>query len=101
MKLPSLAALILFVLVPMGCTQFPELDARETREARAADFPELLPVETLTISRDTTRIDANTRLTLEARIEALRARAALLRRTVIDPNARNRLSQQPAVEDLL
>lgn len=97
---PLAVPLILAVcLAQAGCTEFPELDERETREARAADFPDLLPIESLSDPGKPSRIDAQTQAVLEARISNLRVRAAGLRKSVMDPNARNRLSQKPVVTE--
>lgn len=81
-----------------GCTDFPEVEDRETPEGRAADFPDLAPIEVLTTPATPSRLDPQTQASLEARVANLRARAARLKRSVMDPDARNRLSQRPVVE---
>lgn len=88
-----------FILMTAGCSTFPELDERETREDRAADFPELSPIESLTNSGTVSRIDPEDEVIFEARIANLKARAAKLKGSVIGPNARNRLSQTPVVAE--
>lgn len=82
-----------------GCSDFPDLEDSDTRAARAADFPDLATIESLTDSGTPSRIDPKTQAVFEARIASLRARASRLKRSVMDPNARNRLSQRPVVEE--
>lgn len=82
-----------------ACAQFPELDDEISKEAKAAPYPDLVPVEELRAGLKTARITDQTQTSLEARVAALRVRAARLKRTVIDRNARNRLEQKPAVPD--
>ena len=99
MKPCALPLLIALYLGQAACTQFPEFDERETQETRTAAFPDLLPIESLTQSGAPSRIDPQTQAVLEARVSNLRARAARLKRSVMDPNARNRLSQRPVVAE--
>lgn len=90
---------VFFVALLSACSQFPELDEDISREARRAPFPDLVPVEDLRAGLQTARITDETQTTLEARVAALRARAARLKRTVIDRNSRNRLEQRPVIPE--
>lgn len=90
MPLRSLAALALGLAL-VACTEFPELDAALSVEARAAPYPMLLPVEELKARVDAPRIAPKTASGIEARVAALRARAARLRGTVLDSPTRARM----------
>ena len=71
-----------------ACTTFPELENEASTQALAAPFPTFLPSSDFdqVPSAAAPEIDA-----MEARIEALRARAALLRRPVLTDEDRARL----------
>lgn len=70
----ALAALML----PLGCTQFPELDAARRQDAgQHLPYPEILPLDDLLAQASVT--DTSAERTLAARAAALRARAAALR----------------------
>lgn len=83
-------------LIPMllltGCTDFPDLDARISPEARGAAFPRLVPVGEITGRRALARTTAENGERLAARAAALRARARLLRGIRIDAETRIRIS---------
>ncbi|MEM7076438.1 MAG: hypothetical protein AAGA28_14710 [Pseudomonadota bacterium] len=95
---PILWAFLLSVL-GSGCADFPDLDERLSGESRSAKFPALLPIEDLTGTPGIAQIDDKLLPEFEARVAALQARAALLRRSVIDANDSNRLSQRPVVAE--
>lgn len=74
------AALILSLALLTGCTQFPELEAATSAEARAAPYPRLVPLEGLLAGAQVTGLEPETGTRLAARAAALRGRAARLRR---------------------
>ncbi len=90
-------ALATGVLLMTGCTQFPELNQSVSADARNGSFPSLVPVEVLRADAPDQRITDDTTPTLEARVAALRSRAARLRGTVLSSNARARLEQTPNI----
>lgn len=67
-----LCALFICIAVA-GCTEFPELEARETEASRNADYPSLIPLDgqAAPVVTDTTIAGADT---LRARADALRNR---------------------------
>lgn len=76
-----------------ACSEFPELDGVMSDQARDADYPTLLPFETLFAQAyGPTRLDARSGASLAARADALRRRAEALKRTrLIDPASRRRM----------
>ena len=84
----------LVFLALAGCTQFPELDRTIGDEAEAADYPELIPLEPV-LSRldDPAEGNAQTEEALQARVAALRARAARLSGTVVDGQTQARMQR--------
>lgn len=84
---------VLFCLILGACAQFPELDGTVAPDLRDADFPALVPLESLRVTNG--RVIANpaeTTQNLEARIAGLRARAAALqRRDIVDASTEQRL----------
>ncbi|KIC46149.1 hypothetical protein RA29_20190 [Tateyamaria sp. ANG-S1] len=88
------AALLLFALA--ACTQFPELDDAVSPDVAGSDFPALLPLEPLLAGTAPIVGDPiQTSESLEARIEALRARArALQQRPIVDPATRARMQER-------
>ena len=75
-----------------SCTQFPELDVSVPPSAEAARYPDLQPLDPLLAREGQLAQDnAQTEADLEARVAALQARAARLRRQVIDPATRARM----------
>ncbi len=77
--------------LPAGCTRFPDLDATLSDAARAAPYPDLVPLSGLQARIADTNTDPGTLPTIEARIAGLKSRAARLRGTVIDSAARARM----------
>lgn len=91
--------LCILVLGPLlaACTTFPDLDKALSDDARAADYPRLVPLPPLLEDADATRVDAKQiEDNLTARIDRLRARAARLRGPVLRPSERARLAGRPA-----
>lgn len=81
--LPLLAAALL-----SACTDFPQLDAAISAEARRADYPALVPANDLLGKRSDGTITEATGLALQARATNLQARARLLRGQPIDEETR-------------
>jgi hypothetical protein len=76
----------------MGCTQFPALDGAITEQGQNAQYPDLIPVETLlALSAPSAVSPEQTASGLNARVTALRNRAARLRGPVVDTNTRRRM----------
>lgn len=75
------AALILSLALLTGCTQFPELEAATSAEARAAPYPRLVPLEGLLAGAEETGLEPETGTRLAARAAALRGQAVRLRRS--------------------
>ncbi|QBF31201.1 hypothetical protein [Thalassococcus sp. S3] len=75
-----------------GCTQFPDLDDAVPPASEVADYPDLVPIDTLLAGNDpdptTGQQEADA---LEARAAQLRARAARLQGGVVDPGTRARM----------
>ncbi|MFQ6549759.1 hypothetical protein AADZ90_017555 [Aestuariibius sp. 2305UL40-4] len=84
-------ATLLIPLILAACTQFPELDARLDDASLTAPYPTLAPLDQLLAQADQTGFDPTA--SLEARADALRARAARLRAPVIEPRLRRRMLQ--------
>lgn len=95
MRRAALAPLLcLSLCLGTACTQFPDLDGTITANAEQADYPALVPLETLqapVVEEDGP--NANPEAALAARSAALRARAARLRGAVVDDSTRTRMSQ--------
>lgn len=88
-----------------ACSTFPDLDAELSTSARAADYPALLPAETLRAQVATGPIEPREQPIvaqaerIDNRADALRARAASLRGDVIEEDDRDRLDQDITIED--
>lgn len=75
-----------------ACTTLPEIDDNVTPEAEAADYPALQPVETIFARVQADESDeAAEHAALDARMQALEARAEMLRGDVLDADTRARL----------
>lgn len=87
-------ALLVLCIALTGCTRFPELDNVVSAETAAADYPALVPLEPLLANSAPVVADpVATSRTLNARVNALRARAAALQRTtIVDSTTRSRLT---------
>jgi hypothetical protein len=76
----------------MGCTQFPELDNTVSASGQDADYPKLVPIQSLLVESPSTEPTAEQTVAgLTARVLALQNRAARLRGSVVDANTRNRM----------
>ncbi len=74
-----------------GCARFPALEATVSDEARAAPYPDLVPVEQISAQVSAPRVQEPGNRALAVRAARLRARAAQLRGSVIDPAEQDRL----------
>lgn len=84
-------AIVVFSLLTglAGCGDFPELE--NSASARAADYPELLPIDGLLAQAKGAQITPDTVESLDARIARLKAAAEALSVPVIDADAMDRL----------
>ena len=73
----------LLLAIP-ACTEFPELDAKVDAAARAAPYPNLIPVEDIRASVAEQQITPSTSSDVNARAARLKARAARMRATPIN-----------------
>ncbi len=79
------AWLILPVLFAIpACIEYPELDAKVDAAARAAPYPDLIPVEEIRASVAAPQIEPTTSSDVNARAARLKARAARLLKTPIN-----------------
>ena len=84
----------ILALALAACTQFPELDRTIGPEAEAADYPALIPLEpVLARVEGAPERNAETEAEVQARAEALRARAEALRGGVVDSETQERMRQ--------
>lgn len=95
-KAPILRLSVIFICVAIfsGCTTFPDLDDAVSARAKRADYPSLQPIDALFARFDTNGsrdIEAETQ-SLTARVASLKARAAQLRRPVINSGDRRRMA---------
>jgi len=74
-----------------GCSDFPQLDSAISPAARNAEYPSLVPISQIISGAADVQITEQTVSTLKGRISRLNARAARLRRPVIDNATRARL----------
>ncbi len=89
-----LRALIIATVLLAGCTTFPQLDAAVSPGARIADYPVLVPVDTILVRRSDSTITEATGEALRARAANLRARARLLRGAPVEEETRLRLARR-------
>lgn len=76
-----------------ACTQFPQLDHTVTPELANADYPMLVPLGTVLAATKTSSIEpAQATAAIDARVSALKARAARLRGSVLSGAERQRLA---------
>lgn len=77
-----------------ACTQFPALDRTITPALKAADYPDLVPLEPVLASASSTGVaPVQATAAIDARVAALRARAARLRGSVLSGAERQRLAK--------
>jgi len=79
------------VVALAACTDIPELNGTLPPELETAEFPKLVPVEPLLARANDMQITEATADGMAARVSRLRARAARLRHSVIDGDARARM----------
>lgn len=91
-------SIIAFVVLT-ACAEFPALDDRISDAARAADYPSLVPIETLLAAADALPHPGNN-ASFDQRIAALQARAAALRVPVINGATRSRMRSGVALGPL-
>lgn len=94
MSLRSILAITALAVTLGGCTQLPALDGTITPEMEAADFPEFEPMPALLSRAKASRTNPGAeQAQLNARVAALRARAARLRKSVLSGPERVRLRE--------
>ena len=82
-------------VVLTGCTTFPEVDAVVSEDAKRADYPNLVPAESLLVKRTAWRLNETTGEALLARAARLKARARILRNIpAVDEETRLRIGSQ-------
>lgn len=76
-----------------ACTQFPALDRTLTPELESAAYPALVPLAPVLASAQTTRVEPQrATAAIDARVAALKSRAARLRGSVLSGRERQRLA---------
>ncbi len=90
----SICIFLAVATLAAGCATFPELDAAVSPEARRAAYPVLIPTQPVLDRRADVRVTPETGEALERRAANLRARARLLRGSVVDDDTRRRLSNR-------
>jgi hypothetical protein len=91
--------LSLALLALAGCATFPALDGTVPSHLEHAGYPRLVPVEPLLARAEAIEISDETEAGVAARVAALRARAARLRRTIVDQPTRTRLKRGVQVSE--
>ncbi len=82
------------LLLTGACTQFPDLDPTLTPALEAAEYPTLVPLAPMLAAAQTPGVEpAQAAATIDARVAALRSRAARLRGSVLNGPERQRLAQ--------
>ncbi len=74
-----------------GCVQVPELDLAISDSAKAAPYPELIPVEDIRAGIPKPRISGQTQPALESRTDGLRRKVDSRQSPVIDPKTKDRM----------
>ncbi|KIN73188.1 hypothetical protein [Sulfitobacter guttiformis] len=89
-----IAALGVSLALTGACTQFPELDRTLTPELTSADYPNLVPIAPILAAAQTSAVEpALASAEIDARVTALKARAARLSGSVLSGPERQRLAQ--------
>ena len=89
---PQTLAIAVFL---SACTQFPELDAVVSEQAKRADYLDLVPAEQLLVHSNLGKLSENTGEELQARAKRLQARARILRQiTAVNEETRLRIATQ-------
>lgn len=89
----KLAVAVVVGMSLTACSAFPQLDDTLSPGVKAANYPDLVPVEALRAQASEPRIDDRMLDGIEARVARLKARAARLRGTVLSGADRARLTQ--------
>jgi len=74
-----------------SCTQFPNLDNTVTAEEEAADFPTLLPLSQIANAANAITISEDTTSQVQTKLDALKAKANILRNPVLTRAERRKL----------
>lgn len=83
------------VLSCAACTQVPELNERVPPDVKTADYPDLVPLDEALGPPDNPEDEAKKlEDSLQARREALAARAQKLKAPIVDEAARSRLNDE-------
>ncbi len=86
-------ALLASLIFSSACTQFPQLDHTITPDLAHSDYPSLLPIGPLLAAAKTPSTEpVQAAAIIDARVNALRARAARLRGSVLSGAERQRLA---------
>ncbi len=89
-------ALLLALLLPAACAQFPALDAAVSESARTAPDPELVDYRQIVGPATEGAISPETQTTLQSRAEALQSQASSLDGPVLSDGARQELDEATA-----
>lgn len=90
----TLAALGASLALTGACTQFPALDHTLTPELVSSQYPALVPIDPILAAARTRTTNPNqATAAIDARVSALRARAARLSGSVLSGAERQRLAQ--------
>jgi hypothetical protein len=77
-----------------GCTQFPALDRTLTPELAASDYPALVPLAPVLASVEVAGVEpVQAGAAIDARVSALKSRAARMRGSVLSGAERQRLEK--------
>ncbi|APX88886.1 hypothetical protein BV394_03365 [Brevirhabdus pacifica] len=94
---PTLALLLALPLLAAGCDAPPDLRGQASPAARAAPYPDLIPIDALLAEAARGRLDAAEVARFEAEIGRLQRKADILRRQMVLTRAeRDRLRQRAA-----
>ena len=89
-----LAALGASLALTGACTQFPALDRTITPTLAASDYPTLVPIDPILAEAQTSTVEPiKATAAIDARVAALKARAARLSGSVLSGAQRQRLAQ--------
>ena len=87
------AALLALLTLTGACTQFPQLDHTSSPELENSNYPMLVPLGPVLAAAQTSGIEpVQATAVIDARVNALKARAARLRGSVLSGAERQRLA---------
>lgn len=87
------AALLASLTLTGACTQFPQLDHTVTPELANSEYPMLVALESVLAAAKTSSLEpVQATAAVDARVNALKARAARLRGSVLSGAERQRLA---------